>query len=277
MKHDELQNDLAAHLRGASDRMVWTNTQLGPSGSPRPDVFTVNKSFSRFRTDCYEVKVSVSDLRHDVTSGKWQSYRKFGHAVWFAFPRGMAPLDLIPAECGVILRGDSWRAARKPVAQVLDTLPRDAWLKLLMAAGPDLEPRPRSMTEWQAARIACKKWGTELAELFEARRTADRAYERATQRKASAAAEIEAEVKRAREQAQEQARNREARLNEAMVELGEQLGMKAADVTAHALTARLNDLRWKLRRSGIGDVIALLRALQGVIEAPAESAEGLTQ
>lgn len=65
MKHDDLQEDLATHLRGNTDRMVWTNTQLGPVGSPRPDVFTVDKSFARFAADAYEVKVSVSDLRHD--------------------------------------------------------------------------------------------------------------------------------------------------------------------------------------------------------------------
>ena len=30
-RHDELADDLAAHLRGGTDRMVWTDMQLGPS------------------------------------------------------------------------------------------------------------------------------------------------------------------------------------------------------------------------------------------------------
>jgi len=170
-KHDELQEDLASHLRAGTDRMVWTNTQLGPVGSPRPDVFTVNKSFSRFASDAYEIKVSVSDLRSDVTSGKWQSYRKFAHRVWFAFPRGMAPLDLIPKECGVILRSDScWRAARKPVAQVLDTLPRDAWLKLLMDVHPvnmsGQVKAPRHASDYTAAELVRKRLGKEIGDLF---------------------------------------------------------------------------------------------------------------
>lgn len=268
MTHDELQNDLAAHLRGAGDRMVWTNTQLGPSGSPRPDVFTVNKSFARFRADCYEIKVSVSDLRHDVTSGKWQSYRKFGHAVWFAFPRGMVPMELIPKECGIILRGETWRAARKPVPQVLDTLPRDAWLKLLMVDTPDTEPKPRSMSSWQAEEVVRKKWGAEIAELFRDRRSAEYLYERATERLKASAAVIEEEVKRSRASALEIAKQREERLNEALIELGQQLGLKRDDVTAQALTTNLRSIRRKLDSHGLKDAINMLQTLQGVIDEP---------
>ena len=76
MKHDELADDLAAHLR-ADRRMVWTNIQLGPSGSPRPDVYAFFKSYVDPRPMAYECKVSLSDFRADVTAGKWQSYRKF--------------------------------------------------------------------------------------------------------------------------------------------------------------------------------------------------------
>ena len=247
MTHDQLQENLACHLRAGTDRMVWTNTQLGPSGSPRPDVFTVNKSFSRFRTDCYEIKVSVSDLRHDVTSGKWQSYRKFGHAVWFAFPRGMASLDLVPKECGVILLGETWRAARKPVAQVLDTLPRDAWLKLLMCEGPEggKEPRPRHMDEWRAAQLAGKKWGKELAELFEARGAARRQYEYATERLAKSAAEIEQDVQRRKKLAEEALRRDMGALDAAVVKLAEALGL-TGDVSIYNVTSAVNQLRHKL-------------------------------
>lgn len=40
--HDELAQSLAAHLRGDA-RMIWCDLQLGPSGSPRPDVYTIDK------------------------------------------------------------------------------------------------------------------------------------------------------------------------------------------------------------------------------------------
>lgn len=48
LTHDELAADLAAKLR-TDRRMVWTDIQLGPSGSPRPDVYAIFKSFSHHR------------------------------------------------------------------------------------------------------------------------------------------------------------------------------------------------------------------------------------
>lgn len=268
MKHDELQEDLATHLRGATDRMVWTNTQLGPSGSPRPDVFTVNKSFSRFRTDCYEIKVSVSDLRHDVTSGKWQSYRKFGHAVWFAFPRGLVPLELVPAECGIILRGETWRAARKPVAQVMDTLPRDAWLKLLMCDMPRFgqgRTTPRSAHEWQAERVAREKWGDELAELFRARMRAVHQYEWVTQKKLDAAEALKKEIERDRQYALEREKRASESLNEALQGLAITLGL-AKDATAHDVTVAVRRMQKALNGHGLTEAIALLQTMQGALK-----------
>ena len=67
--HDELAKDLAQHLACSNDRMIWLDMQLGPSGSPRPDVFTAPKSYSGFKPIAYECKVSVSDFRSDITSG----------------------------------------------------------------------------------------------------------------------------------------------------------------------------------------------------------------
>lgn len=270
-KHDELQEDLASHLRAGTDRMVWTNTQLGPVGSPRPDVFTVNKSFSRFASDAYEIKVSVSDLRSDVTSGKWQSYRKFAHRVWFAFPRGMAPLDLIPKECGVILRSDScWRAARKPVAQVLDTLPRDAWLKLVM----DLHPTnfsgqvkaPRHASDYTAAEIVRKRLGKEIGDLFYDVVTAK---QRLQDRKV--VAEYEAknwaeERERRMKSALADTERTEKRLTDAMNELGEALGLPEDQRTPSHLCSAVYGMRNRLQNKGIDRAIELLQGLRGEVE-----------
>lgn len=270
MTHDQLQNDLASHLRAGTDRMVWTNTQLGPVGSPRPDVFTVNKSFSRFRTDCYEIKVSVSDLRSDITSGKWQSYRKFGHCVWFAFPRGMAPLDLIPKECGVILRSEAgWRAARKPVAQVLDTLPRDTWLKLLMDGpiGPT-DCAPRNIHEWTMASLLAKKMGKESSDLFDARRRANGNYALATAKLQASADEINAEVKRLRENALRDLERQRVALDESMKNLGVALGLEYEAVDADTLTSKLRQLSRKLGGSDLVRAIDMLTTLQGVLKEP---------
>lgn len=76
--HDALASDLASHLAFTGGRVIFENMQLGPAGSPRPDVYTIPKVYSRFTPLAYEVKISVADFRSDVTSGKWQSYRAYG-------------------------------------------------------------------------------------------------------------------------------------------------------------------------------------------------------
>lgn len=269
MKHDELQEDLAAHLRAGTDRMVWTNTQLGPAGSPRPDLFTVNKSYSKFRTDCYEIKVSVSDLRSDVTSGKWQSYRKFGHAVWFAFPKGMAPLDLIPKECGVILRSENcWRAARKPVAQVLDTLPRDAWLKLLIEsapAAPGFGPVPRMASDWTAADVVRKKFGTQIADLFREVSTMESRLQYRKEKLQADLDDIEQQIKSRRADMFEREKQSQERLGAEMQAVGALLGLKAEDVTAQSLAGAVSQFRQKLEGRSVLNAIQALQVLQGCL------------
>lgn len=270
MKHDELQNDLAAQLRANTDRMVWTDTQLGPMHSPRPDIFTMDKSYSRFAADAYEVKASASDLRRDVTSGKWQSYRKYAHRVWFAFPRGMVSLDEIPRECGIILRGDNgWRAARKPIAQVLDTIPRDAWLKLLIESNLTSrinEIQPRRADQWSVAASLRKQFGSDIAELFEARKHADGRYERATASKLKATDEIQQEVTRMKEQARSEVEKARLALDDAMLELAACIGIAPDAVTARSITQKLKELRRTMENEWpLSSAIEHLQKLQGFI------------
>lgn len=164
--HDQLQEDLAAHLRGSRDRVVWTNMQLGPSGSPRPDVFTMPKSFSKFTPIAYECKISVSDFRRDVTSGKWQSYLKFASGVIFAVPAGLIKKEDVPPGCGLIVRHDEvWRTVKGPTLRAIETLPHSAWMKL-MIDGLDRQqrdPQPRHAAPWYAQQAIRKKYGDEIA------------------------------------------------------------------------------------------------------------------
>lgn len=71
LSHDELAADFATHLRGASKRVTWEGMQLGPSGSPRPDVYTMEPTYTRLTFEAFECEVSVADFRSDVTTGKW--------------------------------------------------------------------------------------------------------------------------------------------------------------------------------------------------------------
>lgn len=131
MTHDDLAASLAGYLRGP-DRMVWCDIQLGPSGSPRPDVYTICKSFVRPTPMAYECKASVADFRADVTTGKWQSYLAFACGVVFACEAGLLAKSDVPEHCGLIeLRGERWRYAKRPTLRPVE-VPARAWLKLLI-------------------------------------------------------------------------------------------------------------------------------------------------
>lgn len=130
-KHNDLAGDLACHLRGPA-RMVWADIQLGPSGSPRPDVYTLMKSFSKPKPTAYEIKVSRSDFLADVTAGKWMQYLAYAESVTFCAPAGLLKKDEIPATCGFMERGEaSWRTVRRASPSPV-TIPQDAMLKLLI-------------------------------------------------------------------------------------------------------------------------------------------------
>lgn len=165
--HDDLATDLAAHLRGNTDRIVWTDMQLGPMHSARPDVFTLQKSFTRFTPLVYEIKISTSDFRSDITSGKWQRYLEFASGVIFAVPAGLIGPKDVPVGCGLIVRGATgWRTTRKPTLSKIETLPRDAWVKLVIdgVTRAAEERRPRFATSWSLARDHRARLGADVAD-----------------------------------------------------------------------------------------------------------------
>lgn len=164
--HNQLANDLAEHLNKSGDRMVWTDMQLGPAGSPRPDVYIIGKTYSRFCPIAYECKVSVADFRHDITSGKWQSYLKFASGVVFAVPAGLITKEDIPKGCGLIVRHENgWRNAKGPTLVSGVELPRNAWMKLLIDGTHRSERQhmDSQMREYLIHRKIEQKYGEELA------------------------------------------------------------------------------------------------------------------
>lgn len=132
--HDGLQRDLANHLSVRGDRMLWEDIQLGPTGSPRPDLFAVAKSFVRPQATAYELKVSVADLRADLAAGKWQSYLQFAGCVVFAVPQAIAKeaREAVPRQCGLMIRSErGWRTHRRAIGQATK-IPWEAMQKLLI-------------------------------------------------------------------------------------------------------------------------------------------------
>lgn len=128
--HDVLASSLAGALR-TDQRMVWTDMQLGPAHSPRPDVYAMFKSFVRPCPITYEVKVSASDFRADVTSGKWQSYLQFSSGVYFACEGDLIKATDLPDRCGLIALSTSWRVRKKAVLSPV-SIPNDVYMKLLI-------------------------------------------------------------------------------------------------------------------------------------------------
>jgi len=182
--HDVLASDLAAHLRSITDRLVWENMQMGPAGSPRPDVYSIPKSYTRFTPLAYEVKISVADFRRDVTKGKWQSYLNFAVGVTFAVPAGLITKADLPPGCGLMVRSeDGWRTLKAPTLARLETLSRDAWMKLLIdgvTRSFGKAPEPRSASEWKMQKDVRRVFGEQVANLLSDRTRAERRIREAT-------------------------------------------------------------------------------------------------
>jgi len=170
MTHDELASSLAAHLRGGSNRVTWEDMQLGPSGSPRPDVYSMERTYTRLSFEAFECKVSVADFRADVTSGKWQSYLRFANSVTFAVPAGLIDKSQVPATAGLIICSEAgkWKYVKRPVRHVLTELPSQAWVKLLMD-GVDRaseERRAIRFNEYLARDRLAKKFGADVGRML---------------------------------------------------------------------------------------------------------------
>lgn len=167
-KHDELLDDLAQHLAGYSNAMMWRDMQLGPAGSPRPDIFTMFKSYSRPRPAAYEVKARRSDFLADVTEGKYLKYYKFAATVVFAVPRGLIKLNELPVGCGLIVRSEKgWRHLRKPIVQGV-SLKWELMQKLLIDGVHREGPmrRLKGFNQYSAQKKLAAEFGQEVVQVL---------------------------------------------------------------------------------------------------------------
>jgi hypothetical protein len=223
--HDDLARSLADHLRGP-ERMVWCDMQLGPVGSMRPDVYTLNKSYSRPAPMAYEVKASRADFLADVTAGKWQNYLRVACGVVFACEAGLLTKADVPAHCGLIVRHPSgaWRYAKRAVLSPV-TIPEDALLKLVIDGVTREGPAVRRAGWSETAHIDAIKarFGATVARTIRDREAVE--YEIA-----SARASAEAVRKRAERDAEMTRRQAEAPVDALRAELCKALGLPE---TAH--------------------------------------------
>ncbi|WP_321885974.1 hypothetical protein [Burkholderia cenocepacia] len=208
--------------------------QLGPAGSPRPDIYTVPCSFARFQPVAYECKISVADFRRDVTAGKWTSYLRFAAGVIFAAPAGLLKKEDIPAGCGLIVRGpDGWRSLKGPTLKNVDNLPRDAWIKLIidglarLADQSHEQLRAGLCNEWTLEKKLRARLGNIVADAVRDQLHAERRLKTATERLESLAEEAERERRLILDRAKEHAERDAAQIDGARIELARALGLPA--------------------------------------------------
>lgn len=276
-KHDDLARDLAAHLRGASGRLVWTDMQLGPAGSPRPDVYTVPCSFARFQPVAYECKISVADFRRDVTAGKWTSYLRFAAGVIFAAPAGLLKKEDIPAGCGLIVRGpDGWRSLKGPTLKNVDNLPRDAWIKLIVDGMARLADQGREQlraglcNEWTLEKKVRARLGDVVADAVRDQLHAERRLKTATERLENLAEEAEKERRLILDRAKEHAERDAAQVDAARIELARVLGLPASAGAWEIASACKQAVRRVSVDSEVKRLRQQLERIQVAIESAAE-------
>lgn len=113
LSHCQVVRSLCDHLSG-SDKVVFSEPLLGPSGSPMPDALRIQKSFTRTDITAYEAKASRSDLMQDVKKLKWESYLEVCDRFYFAIGNAFEYKDLIEhLPVGIIKRGaNGWTTPR---------------------------------------------------------------------------------------------------------------------------------------------------------------------
>jgi hypothetical protein len=187
--------------------MVWTDLQLGPRGSPRPDVYTINKSYINPRPTAYECKISAADFRSDVTSGKWSTYLEYAHSVIFAVPAGLISKDDVPTMCGLTVRHENaWRLAKKAVVNPRP-IAQEALLKLLIDGvtreGPRV--RAREWNKYDSTREFARKFGAEAARYVADAASVHNDLKQAEERRLKMYADAEKECARIRDEAMAEA------------------------------------------------------------------------
>ncbi|WP_318393181.1 MmcB family DNA repair protein [Enterobacter sp.] len=266
--HNALAHDLAEHLRQNTARIVWEDMQLGPSGTARPDVYALPCSFSKFCPVVYEIKVSVSDFRADVTAGKFTKYFAYASAVVFAVPDGMLKKSDIPEGCGLMVRKEGgWHTVKGPTMRPIDTLPRDAWIKLVIdgirreteRSRLSIRTAPVYVNETRLAQRHGQEISSLVSQAYNAKARLESAIAQQETRRAEVSQQTEQEARWHREQMERQALS----LNSAQKELAEVLGLPA-DATVYQLTRAINEASYRLAQDS---EIQRLRGIFGNLEA----------
>lgn len=275
--HNDLAHDLAEHLRQNTARMVWEDMQLGPSGTARPDVYALPHSYSKFCPVVYEVKVSVSDFRADVTAGKFTKYFKYASAVVFAVPEGMLKKTDIPEGCGLMIRKESgWHTLKGPTVRPIDNIPRDAWIKLVMDGvrreGERIRINARTSSSYYTEQHLRKRHGDDIARLVAHAYHSSEMLKAAIEQQEASRQAVSEQTKEENRRRREERERREEYLNSSQSELAVTLGI-SADATVYQLISAINSASRRLSEDS--EIQRLRRIIEHVERSLSEAMEKL--
>lgn len=173
-----LQAGVAEWVRSFSGRpwVAVDEQTLGPQGSPRADVFAFNVSWSPQIARVYECKISASDLRKELTSGKWQKYLPHCNQYILAVTEELVTVARsmnLPPDVGLAALGkNGWRHLKLPKARKVD-IPVKTWQAVAMRLGtggaygtPDIAEREARLRRFREIEIELRERKTSARELF---------------------------------------------------------------------------------------------------------------
>jgi hypothetical protein len=150
--HEELVGRVATEMQRAG-RIVWRGLSLraplpGDDGHTQwptvmPDLFSIRNTTLEDCTEAvvHEIKVSRADFRSDLQRpAKGQAYQALASQCWYVLKRGIAQLDEVPAEYGVLWADAHGLEVGRAAPKRAMRLPFMMWMALARApAVPPLD------------------------------------------------------------------------------------------------------------------------------------------
>ncbi len=136
---------LRAGLPGEDDKTLWVNAM--------PDVFSIRHSTVEdyLEPAIHEIKVSRADLLGELRRpAKSAAYRALSSQCWFVLKAGIAEVDEIPPEFGVLFAHESALELARPAPKRAHKPDFATWLALARAA-PEPPPDDEAQAELGAS------------------------------------------------------------------------------------------------------------------------------
>jgi hypothetical protein len=146
--------DAVVRLLGGAGRLVYRNLALrapvdGTWRSCRADVYSLRPSTVAAYTcpAIHEVKARRADLLADLARPeKRAAYQALSSEFYYVFPEGLAALDEVPADCGVILVGPQGVRPGRPSPKRAVQPSLSDWLSIARRAAEPSAQEPAQLS-----------------------------------------------------------------------------------------------------------------------------------